>query len=143
MKKNGQSKKNDKKLPAPAPSSAPAVQRHSGLRNMVYQAFRVDPSLPHDEVQGTIPQALLMMNSVLVETYIAAKGNTFLADALTKGMADEEIVIALYERTLSRPPRPRELETIQRFLRTVPDRREALEDVFWTLINSTEFVTKR
>jgi hypothetical protein len=134
---------NDKKLPAPAPSSAPAVQRHTGLRNMVYQAFRVDPSLPHDEVQGTIPQALMMMNSVLVETYIAAKGNTFLAEALTKGMADEEIVIALYERTLSRPPRPRELETIQRFLRTVPDRREALEDVFWTLINSTEFLTKR
>src|SRR5439155_1480526 len=30
---------NDKKIPAPAPSSGPAVQRHTGLRNMVYQAF--------------------------------------------------------------------------------------------------------
>src|SRR5262249_29869933 len=97
---------NDKTIPSPAPSSAPAVQRHTGLRNMIYQAFRVDPSLPHEEVQGTIPQALLMMNSVLVNSRIAANGNTFLGGALAKGMADEEIVISLYERTLSRPPRP-------------------------------------
>src|SRR5581483_4726852 len=30
----------DKSIPAPAPGSAPAVQRHTGLRNMIYQAFR-------------------------------------------------------------------------------------------------------
>src|SRR5262249_39333028 len=90
---------NDKKIPAPASSSAPAVARHTGLRHMVYQAFKADPSSPADEVQGTIPQALLMMNSALVNTYTAAKGKTFLADALAKGMADEEIVVSLYERT--------------------------------------------
>src|SRR5207237_1158497 len=81
----------DKSLPAPAPTSAPAVQRHTGLRNMIYQAFKIDPSLPPDEVQGTIPQALLMMNSVLVNTYVASKGKTFLAEALDKNMATEEI----------------------------------------------------
>ncbi len=133
----------DKGLPAPAPSSAPAVQRHTGLRNMIYQTFKIDPSLPPDEVQGTIPQALLLMNSVLVNTYVAAKGKTFLAEALEKKMADEEIVVALYERTLGRQPLPRELAVIHRYLGRVADRREALEDVFWSLINSTEFVTKR
>jgi hypothetical protein len=83
------------------------------------------------------------MNSVLVNTYVAASGKTFLAQALAKNLGDDEILVALYERTLARRPRPEELATCRRYLRTVPDRREALEDVFWSLINSTEFLTKR
>jgi hypothetical protein len=133
----------DKSIPAPAPSLAPAVARHTGLRHMVYQAFRVDPSLAFEEIQGTIPQALLMMNSALVNTYVAAKGRTFLAQALAKNMADDDILVALYERTLARRPRPEELATCRRYLQTVNNRQEALEDVFWSLVNSTEFLTKR
>jgi hypothetical protein len=132
----------DKRIPAPAPSSAPAVARHSGLRHMVYQAFKIDPSLPLDETQGTIPQALLMMNSVLVNTYIAATGNTFLAQALIRGQSDDQILNALYERTLSRKPKARELAICKRYLKKVGKRQEALEDIFWSLINSTEFLTK-
>jgi hypothetical protein len=134
---------NDKTIPAPAPSSAPAVARHTGLRHMVYQAFRYNPSQPQEEIRGTIPQALLMMNSVLVNTYVSAKGKTFLAEALAKKMSDDEIVVALYRRVLARGPRSYELETIRRYLRDVGDRAEGLEDVYWTLINSTEFLTRR
>lgn len=133
----------DKSLPAPAPSSAPAVARHTGLRNMIYMAFRVDPSLPQEEVQGTIPQALLMMNSVVVNTYVASKGKTFLAEALQKDMKDDALIAALYERTLSRQPRFEELNRCRSYLREVPDRAEAFEDIFWTLVNSTEFLTRR
>jgi hypothetical protein len=134
---------NDKSIPAPAPSSAPAVARHSGLRNMVYQAFKADPSLPADEVTGTIPQALLMMNSELVNRSIAAAGKTFLAEAFAKKMTDDEIIAALYERTLARKPRAEESATCRRYLKKVSDRREALEDIFWSLVNSTEFLTKK
>jgi hypothetical protein len=134
---------NDKTIPAPAPSSAPAVSRHTGLRNMVYQAFKIDPSLPPEEVQGTIPQALLMMNSVLVNTYTAARGQTFLAEALKTDRTDDDIVTALYERTLSRKPKAEEMATCRRYIKKVGDRKEALEDIFWGLVNSTEFVTKR
>jgi hypothetical protein len=134
---------NDKSIPSPAPTSAPAVARHTGLRNMIYQAFKVDPSLPVDEVQGTIPQALLMMNSVLVNTYVAATSKTFLAEALAKGMADDDILIALYERTLARKPKAEELAICQHYLKKVGDRKEALEDIFWSLVNSTEFLTKK
>lgn len=134
---------NDKQIPAPAPSSAPAVARHTGLRNMIYQAFKVDPSLPVDEVQGTIPQALIMMNSVLVNTCVAANGKTFLAEALTANRSDEEILIALYQRTLARKPRAEEIAVCQRYVQKVGDRKEALEDIFWSLVNSTEFLTKR
>src|SRR5581483_7124356 len=79
---------NDKTIPAPAPQSAPAVQRHTGLRNMVYQAFKVDPSLPAAEIHGTIPQALMMMNSALIQARTSAKGKTVLADLLAKGQSD-------------------------------------------------------
>ena len=44
---------------------------------------------------------------------------------------------------LARRPRPEELATCRRYIREVGDRREALEDVFWSLVNSTEFLTKR
>jgi hypothetical protein len=133
----------DKSIPAPAASPAPAVTRHSGLRQMVYMAFKVDPSLPLDEIQGTIPQALLMMNSVLVNTYVAAKGKTFLAEALAKGLSDEDILTGLYERTLARKPKSEEMVICKRYLRKGADRKEALEDVYWSLVNSTEFLTKR
>jgi len=134
---------NDKSIPAPAPSEAPAVSRHTGLRHMIYYAFKVDPSLSVDEVQGTIPQALLMMNSVLVNTFVAANGKTFLADAIAKNMSEEDILLGMYERTLARRPTGEEMNICRRYLQKVNDRKEALEDVFWSLINTTEFLTKR
>jgi hypothetical protein len=134
---------NDKTIPAPAPSSAPAVTRHTGTRNMVYQAFKSDPSAPAEEVVGTIPQALMMMNSVLVNAYIAADGKGYLSKALAQGMSDQEIVTALYQRTLARKPSDEEWEICKRYLVKVGKRTEALEDVYWSLVNSTEFVTKK
>src|SRR5581483_260745 len=133
----------DKSIPAPAPGSAPAVQRHTGLRNMIYQAFRENPSLPMQEVQGKIPQALVMMNSELVRTYTSAQGKTLLADLLAKGQSDEQIVTALYERVLARKPTAQEQTTCRRFIQKVGDRKEALEDILWTLVNSTEFLIKK
>ncbi|MHB1425422.1 MAG: DUF1549 domain-containing protein [Gemmataceae bacterium] len=134
---------NDKSIPAPAPSSAPAVQRHRGLRNMVYQTFKVDPSLPQAEMQGTIPQALLLMNSALVQASASAKGKTVLADLLAKGKSDEEIVAALYERVLARRPTAKEKTICLRYVHKIDNRAEALEDVLWGLVNSTEFLHKK
>jgi hypothetical protein len=133
----------DKTIPAPAPGSGPAVQRHTGVRNMIYQAFKVNPSTPMDEVQGTIPQALVMMNSALVHAYTSARGKTLLADLLARGKTDDEIVAALYERVLARKPSAEEQATCRRYLRKVGDRKEAFEDILWTLVNSTEFLIKK
>ncbi|MBL8798042.1 MAG: DUF1553 domain-containing protein [Planctomycetia bacterium] len=133
----------DKTIPAPATTSAPAVQRHTGVRHMVYQAFKFNPSTPFDEVLGTIPQALVMMNSALVHTYTSAQGQTVLARMLAEGKSDDEIVAALYGKVLARQPTAEERQTCERYLKKVGDRQEALEDVLWTLINSTEFLLKK
>ncbi len=50
---------------------------------------------------------------------------------------------ALYQRVLSRQPTAQEQATCQRFIRKGSDRKEALEDVLWTLVNSTEFLLKK
>ena len=134
---------NDKTIPAPAPSSSPAVQRHTGLRNMVYQMFKVDPSLPPSEVQGTIPQALGMMNSALVHAATSARGKTVLADLLAQKKSDDEIIAALYERVLARKPTAAEKAICLRHIRKVEKREEALEDILWSLVNSTEFLLKK
>jgi hypothetical protein len=134
---------NDRKIPAPAPGSGPALQRHKGLRHMVYHAFKVDPSLPPREQQGTIPQVLLMMNSALVHVSTAAEGKTVLAELLASGKGDEEIVAALYERVLARRPTAQERGTCLKYVRKVGHRKEALEDVLWALVNSTEFLLKK
>jgi hypothetical protein len=134
---------NDKSIPAPAPRSAPAVQRHEGLRNMVYQAFKVDPSLPGAAVHGTIPQALVMMNSVLVHSATSAKGKTLLAAFLERGLEDGPMVDGLYERVLARRPTAREREACLQYIHAASSREEGLEDVLWCLVNSTEFLHKK
>jgi hypothetical protein len=134
---------NDRKIPAPAPSSAPAAKRHIGLRHMVYHTFKVNPSTSPSEVRGTIPQALLMMNSALVHLYTSARGNTVLGKLLAEGKSDDHIVAALYQRALARRPSPAEQVVCRKYITRVSDRHEALEDIFWALINSTEFLTRR
>lgn len=134
---------NDKTIPAPAPSSSPAAQRHTGLRNMVYQMFKFDPSLPQSEVQCTIPQALVMMNSALVHFTTSARGKTVLAELLAAKKSDDEIITALYERVLARKPTAAEKAICLRHVLKVEKREEALEDVLWSLVNSTEFLLKK
>jgi hypothetical protein len=133
----------DKSIPAPAPSSAPAARRHGGLRHMVYHNFKVNPSASPGEVRGTIPQALLLMNSTLVNVYTSARSNTVLGKLLAEGKTDDQIVASLYQRALARKPTQAEQATCRRYITRVGDRHEAFEDIFWALINSTEFLIKR
>jgi len=134
---------NDKSIPAPAPGSGPAVSRHTGTRHMVYQAFKENPSTPAGEIHCTIPQALLLMNSSLVHSYTVATGKTVLAGLLGSKKSDAEIVAALYDRTLARQPSREEQAICAKYIARVGNREEALEDVFWALVNSTEFLIKK
>jgi len=84
-----------------------------------------------------------MMNSAVINLSISANGKTFLAGALAEKKSDEAILTALYERTLARQPKPEELAICRRYIQRVGDRQEALEDVYWSLVNSTEFLNKR
>ena len=53
------------------------------------------------------------------------------------------LLTQLYLAVLSRRPTDNEYARGQKHLRAVPDRAEAVEDLIWVLVNSTEFLTKR
>jgi hypothetical protein len=105
--------------------------------------FGYDPSLKADEVEGTIPQALLMMNSPLLADRVRAKEGTLLGKLLKQHPRDAGALNALYLRVLARKPTGRELQKCQQYIARVGRRAEAYEDLLWALLNSTEFQSKR
>jgi len=57
-----------------------------------------------------------------------------------EGKPDSEIIDGLFVRCYGRMPTERErIETVTTVM-TAPDRKAALEDVFWALLNSPEFI---
>lgn len=91
---------------------------------------------------GTIPQRLLMMNGTLVKERTK---NDFFANAATRiaqlAPDNKTAVEVAYLATLSRRPTPGELEHFTGRLGDSKgdERNRKMEDVYWTLLNSTEF----
>jgi hypothetical protein len=89
---------------------------------------------------GTIPQRLLMMNGQLIHERI--KSGPFNASTRIAWLApnDPRAVESAYLAVLTRRPAAEEAEHFEQFLAdkslSRPDR---LEDLYWALINSTEF----
>jgi len=119
------------------------MQRNANPRAPFNSLFGVDPSTPNDDVLGTIPQALFLMNSPLINNAIRGNGKNVLGQILAATPDDREALNALYIRTLARQPTAKEVQICGRYLDKVGNRQEAFEDILWSLINSTEFITRR
>ncbi|MEX1096513.1 MAG: DUF1549 domain-containing protein [Planctomycetales bacterium] len=107
------------------------------------QLFGYDPSAPQDEVLGTVPQALFLMNSPAVNNLIRGQGGTPLATVLRENRDDGDALRAVFLRVLAREPSGTETKTCLEYISQVGNRAEAFEDVMWSLVNSSEFVTRR
>jgi hypothetical protein len=114
-----------------------------GLEGLFQQEFRFDPSLRPDEVEHSIPQALMLMNNPVINAGIQARGTNLLARILRAYPNNDDAIRMVYLRTFARKPTDRELARCRRYLRQVGNRAEAFEDILWALLNSTEFQTKR
>lgn len=112
-------------------------------RDQFSQLFGFDPSTPQADVTGNIPQALFMMNSPLLAGQINARGFTRLSGLLRRFPDDEDAIHELYIMVLSREPSQRELRITTEYLAKVGNREEAFEDLMWSLLNSSEFLSKR
>lgn len=118
--------------------------RFGGPREAFARVFGFDPSLPREEVVGSIPQALVLMNGPQVNAAIAGdRPGTVLARLLRTEPDDAAVTRALYLRTLAREPDDDELRTCLDHVRGGGDRVAGFEDVFWALVNSAEFVHRR
>jgi hypothetical protein len=90
---------------------------------------------------GTIPQRLLLMNGQLTRERI--KEDVFTASSRIASQApdDKHAVEAAYLTLLTRRPAPEEAEYFENLLASAGNqsRGQKMEDLFWALINSTEF----
>ena len=106
--------------------------------------FANDEEGESNNFQGTIPQALMMMNGDLMNNATGGKTGSFLADTLEKSRRSRTpalfIVRNLYLAALGRLPSPNELRNASAFLGTNPDSIQVIEDLFWSLLNCNEFV---
>jgi hypothetical protein len=90
----------------------------------------------------TMGQAFQMISGPSINDLLDAPDNR-LAQLLTSGKSNHEIVEELYWTALTRPPTEKESNRATALLNQSKDKRRALEDVTWALLNAKEFVLRK
>ena len=95
------------------------------------------------EKQTSILQALSLMNGTLVNNATSVENSQTLAAVINSPFfSTEEKLETLYLATLTRYPTEREMSRLSEYVKTGGARKDsnaALADVFWALLNSSEF----
>jgi uncharacterized protein DUF1549/uncharacterized protein DUF1553 len=92
--------------------------------------------------QTSILQALYLMNGAFLEEALAGSKNLATVQANVAGTVDQNLA-DLYLAALSRRPTPDELRRLHKYVASggpAHDRKAALADVFWALLNCGEFL---
>jgi hypothetical protein len=129
--------------PKMPPNTNPKGRPQGGFEGQFKAEFDFDPSLKPDEVEGSVTQALLMMNNQTINQRIKVQGTNLLARILTAYPNNDDALRMVYLRTLARKPTDHEMDKCRQYLQKTNNRAEAFEDILWALLNSTEFQTKR
>jgi hypothetical protein len=112
-------------------------------RGQFHNLFAFNPSATPDEMIGTIPQALFLMNSPELANRLKGTGSAPLADLLKRFSDDGDLISELYLLVHARQPSDAEMSICRDYLATATNRVEGCEDLFWSLVNSAEFLSKR
>jgi hypothetical protein len=88
--------------------------------------------------EGSILQALALMNGPFVTRRVRAKGGSLVEQLVESDNGSSEIIDALYLATLSRPATVEERKLAVSWLDE--DRRQGAEDLQWSLLNKLDFV---
>jgi hypothetical protein len=87
-------------------------------------------------------QAFQLLTGEMLQEMLADPNNR-IGRLLGAGKSDGEIVEEFYLAALSRRPAADEVSKLTEFIGTAKDRRAAVEDVVWGLVNSKEFLLRR
>jgi hypothetical protein len=113
-------------------------------RQQFAETFGFDPSVPRSDLTGSIPESLFMMNAPLIESMVRSQApNSTLTEIIRRVSSDEEVVQELYLAAVSREPTNEEIRICSEYIKDSESRRSAYEDILWSLINSSEFMSKR
>ncbi len=120
------------------------AKREAWLRQFLF-AFGNDEGDEATSFQGTIPQSLMMMNGELMKDALSGKSGSFLANVLEQARKQRRapapyMIDEIYLAALSRFPTTKERNMAMQYLQAFPDSLYVLQDLFWALLNSNEFI---
>jgi hypothetical protein len=102
------------------------------------RATRETPCSCEVKMEPNLSQALHLLNGNAVHDKVQSGG--VVRRMLKEGKAPRAIIEELYMRTLSRRPTEPELTRLEGFLAEGKKPEDVLNDIFWSLLNSKEFV---
>ena len=125
------------------PAGARAVQISNGNTSTYFlttfgRAARNSVCACEVKVEPNLSQALHLLNGETVGSKIAE--GKLIERRLTAGTTPIAIVNELYIRCLCRKPTAKETERFLEVIEAAGDKKQILEDTFWALLNSREFV---
>jgi Protein of unknown function (DUF1549)/Protein of unknown function (DUF1553) len=125
------------------PLGARAVQIADGSRSTYFlttfgRATRETVCSCEVKLEPTLSQSLHLLNGGTTTQKIQQGG--LVARRLKDKVPPEQIIEELYIRCLSRQPTADEAGKLAAIVNDQPDKQKALEDVFWALLNTREFM---
>ena len=125
------------------PSGARAVQIANGNTSTYFlttfgRAKRETVCSCEVKMEPNLSQALHMLNGDTVNAKITQGG--LVATRLSEEVPHEKIIEEIYIRCMTRKPTEKELTNLMELVGQEENKQQALEDVFWALLNSREFV---
>jgi hypothetical protein len=128
--------------------------REDWMRQFVV-AFGNDEGEEATTFNGTIPQALMLMNGELMKKAIEVKESSYLGKMAASNMKPADKIQYLFEAALARKPTQSEINVANQLLVREVERASksktkskdavnpaalALQDIFWAVLNSNEFI---
>lgn len=125
------------------PLGARAVQIADGATSTYFlttfgRATRETACSCEVKMEPTLSQALHLLNGDTTNNKIQQGG--LIAAMQKEKLPPEQIVEKLYVRCLSRKPTPEEAEALKPLFAEGSDIKRSLDDIFWALLNSREFL---
>jgi hypothetical protein len=129
-----------------------ADKMKADLQQQFTAVFNNDENAEADTFNGTIPQALMLMNGGLMQKAISKEPGSYLHERVQEIIkkksrgADVALLNDLYLAALSRYPSRKESQLAQMLLNDTMAKSkdknpiDAYQDIFWALLNSSEFV---
>jgi len=92
--------------------------------------------------ETTLGQSFELISGTAINIMLKRPENR-IGTLIKAGKSDAEIITELYLASVNREPSGAEIEKLKTYVTSKPDRRGALEDVTWALVNSKEFILRR
>lgn len=117
------------------------IERRKVLDQFRY-VFADDEGGSEDRFAASIPQALFLMNGRMTNDATRLKNSRMLDDILDESRSDRERLRQVFLATIGRLPSATEAQKLGRLVKgAAGGNRRGIEDLFWALLNSTEFLT--